>query len=183
MYNQYLAMILQFGGNFAPVQFALCSGQILAIQSNTALFSLLGTYYGGNGTSTFALPDLRGRTAVGQGDGPGLSSYVLGEMVGTETVTLLSSNIPAHTHNVNAYTGAGDQTSPSNCIFGEGPKSGSGTHIVASHFYQNAAPNTPLNPLSVSANIGGGSIPMSITQPYLAITFIIATSGIFPPRN
>jgi microcystin-dependent protein len=183
MYNQYLAMIFQFGSNYAPFQFATCDGQILAIQSNTALFSLLGTYYGGNGTSTFGLPDLRGRTAVGQGDGPGLSSYVIGEEVGTETVTLLSSNIPAHTHSVNAFAATGDQGSPSNCIFGEGPKTGSGTHIVASHFYQNAAPNTPLNPLSVSVNLGGGSIPMSIVQPFLAITHIIALQGIFPPRN
>jgi len=183
MYNQYLAMILQFGGNFAPVQFALCDGQILPIASNTALFSLLGTYYGGNGTSNFQLPDLRGRTAISQGDGPGLSSYVLGEFTGTENVTLTSSNIPLHTHNVNAYAGTGDQTTPSNYILGEGPKTGSGTHIVASHFYQNATPNTPLNPLSVSVNLGGSSIPMSIIQPYLAITYIIATQGIFPPRN
>ena len=181
--DQYLAMIIQWAGGFAPRQFATCDGQIISISQNSALFSLLGTYYGGNGTSNFGLPDLRGRTAIGQGQGPGLSQYVLGEMVGKETVTLLSSNIPFHTHTVNAYAATGDQTSPANCVFGEGPKTGSGTHITASHFYQNAAPNTALNPLSVSVNTGGASIPMGIRQPYLAVTYIIALQGIFPQRN
>lgn len=181
--DQYLAIIIPWGGNFNPVQFQLCAGQILPISSNTALFSLLGTYYGGNGTSNFSLPDLRGRVPVGQGDGPGLTPYVLGEMGGTETVTLLSSNIPMHTHGVNAVTSAGNQSSPSNCYFGEGPKSGTPPHQTVTDFYQNAAVNTPLNVQSVSVNVGGGSFPISIMQPYLAVTYIIATQGIFPPRN
>lgn len=184
MYDQYLAMILQFAGNFNPVQFQLCNGQILPISSNTALFALLGTYYGGNGTSNFGLPDLRGRTAVGQGAGPGLSQYVLGEMTGTESVTLLSNNIPLHTHTLNNVAGTGSQGTISGALLAEGPKKGTGPQAKAPNLYITAtAPNTPLNPLSVGTNIGGGSIPLSIIQPYLTVTYIIATSGIFPPRN
>jgi microcystin-dependent protein len=182
MYSQYLAMILQWAGNFNPLQFQFCNGQILSLSTNTALFSLLGTYYGGNGTSNFALPDLRGRAPVGIGAGPGLSQYFIGELTGTNSVTLLTNNIPSHTHNVNAYAGLGDQVSPANNIFGEGPKTGSGIHLISSNFYQNAAPNTPLNVISVSSNTGGGSNPMNIMQPYLGITYIISLSGIFPQR-
>jgi microcystin-dependent protein len=183
--DQYLAMILQFGGNFAPRQFALCNGQIIAIASNTALFSLLGTYYGGNGTSNFGLPDLRGRTAIGQTNtqAPGLSDYVIGEMIGSENVTMLTSNMPMHSHNLNAVAAVGNQTTPANMYLAEGPKTGTPPHQTSTNIYQSAAPNTPLNVQSVSVNLGGASIPMNIMQPFLTVTYIIATAGIFPPRN
>lgn len=182
--DQYLAFILLFGGNFNPRGFALCAGQLMPISQNTALFSLLGTFYGGNGTSTFALPDLRGRTPVGQGQGSGgVSFYDVGEQTGSETVSLLQNNLPTHNHRVNAVTAAGDQSTPSNFILAEGPKSGSGPTAKSSNFYNTSAPNTTLNIQSLSVNPGGASIPVSIMQPYLCVTALIATSGIFPVRN
>jgi len=181
--DQYLAMIIPWAGNFAPYQFATCDGQILPISQNTALFSLLGTYYGGNGTSNFGLPDLRGRIPVGQGDGPGLQPYVIGEQIGTETVSILSSNLPIHSHNFNAVASVGDKTTNSNFYLAEGTKSGSGPSAKSPNLYVAATPNTPLNVQSVSVNLGGAGIPMSLLQPFLTVTYIIALQGIFPPRN
>jgi microcystin-dependent protein len=179
--DQYLAMILQFGGNFAPTQFALCQGQLLAISSNTALFSLLGTSYGGNGTTTFGLPDLRGRTPIGAGQGPGLSDYVIGDITGNENETILSSNLPSHSHTVQAVASTPTQSSPSGNYLAESPKEGSGPTAKILHFYVNTAPNTSLNPSTVS--LTGGNTPVSILQPYNTITYIIAVQGIFPARN
>jgi len=179
--DPYLAIILQFAGNFAPVGFALCQGQLLAISQNTALFSLLGTSFGGNGQTTFSLPDLRGRTVVGAGQGLGLSDYILGEQTGLENVTLTSANMPAHRHTVQAVAGAPNQASPSGNYLAEGPKEGSGPTAKFSHFYVNTAPNTSLNPATVS--IAGSNLPISIVQPYNTVTYIIAMQGIFPARN
>jgi microcystin-dependent protein len=182
--DQYLGFILLFGGNFNPRGFALCAGQLLPLSQNTALFSLLGTFYGGNGTSNFALPDLRGRTPIGQGQGSGgVSFYSVGEQTGSETVSLLQSNLPMHNHLVNAVLLAGDQTTPSSFILAEGPKSGSGPTAKSSSFYNTSAPNTTLNIQSISVNSGGAGIPVSIMQPYLCVTAIIALTGIFPARN
>ena len=113
MSEPFLGQIMLVGFNFAPVGWALCNGQILSITQNTALFSLLGTTYGGNGTTTFALPDLRGRAAVGFGQGPGLSNYDLGQSTGTETVTLTVGQMPAHNHMVAANAANGNVSSPS----------------------------------------------------------------------
>jgi microcystin-dependent protein len=181
--DQYLAMIIAWAGNFNPIQYQFCNGQILSLSQNTALFSLLGTYYGGNGTSNFGLPDLRGRIPIGQGAGTGLTSYSIGEQGGTPAVTLLANNIPSHRHGVNAVAATGNQPSPAGGYFAEGPKSGQPPHQSVTDFYQSAAVTTPLNVLSVSANLNGGSNPMNIMQPTLAVTYIIATQGIFPPRN
>lgn len=181
--DQYLAIIIPWAGNFAPYQFATCDGQILPISQNTALFSLLGTNYGGNGTSNFGLPDLRGRIPVGQGAGPGLQDYVIGEETGNETVTLLSSNIPIHSHNFNTVASVGDKNTCANYYLAEGPKSGSGPSAKSPNLYVAATPNTALNVQSVSVNLGGAGIPMNILQPLLAVTYIIAMQGIFPPRN
>jgi microcystin-dependent protein len=178
----YLASIFIFGGNFNFRGTQMCNGQLLAISSNTALFSLIGTYYGGNGTSTFSLPDLRGRTTIGMGQGPGLSLYEIGETLGTTTTTLLQQNIPLHNHLVNAVNGADAPTSvssPAGALFGEGPKAG----LKSTEYYTNAAPNTQLNPLTISQNVGGNGTPITLMQPYLAITHLIATSGVFPARN
>jgi len=179
--DQYLAMILQFGGNFAPKQFALCEGQLLAISTNTALFSLLGTFYGGNGTTAFGLPDLRGRTPIGTGQGPGLSDYVIGETAGNENENILSSNMPSHSHTVQAVASLPNQSSPSGNYLAEGPREGSGPTTKISHFYVNTAPNTSLNPSTLS--LTGGNTPVSILQPYNTISYIIAVQGIFPARN
>jgi microcystin-dependent protein len=181
--DQYLGFILQFGGNFNPRGFALCAGQLLPLSQNTALFSLLGTFYGGNGTSNFALPDLRGRTPIGQGQSPGTSLYDIGEQIGSETLTMLSSNMPIHTHLVSAIALSGDQTTPATFILGEGPKSGSGPTSKSSNFYTTSAPNTALNAQSLSLNTGGAGVPMPIMQPFLVITHLIALTGIFPARN
>jgi microcystin-dependent protein len=181
--DQYIAMILQFGGNFNPKGFALCNGQIISLSQNTALFSLLGTNYGGNGTNNFGLPDLRGRTAVGWGEAPGVSSYSIGEATGSENVSILQSNLPAHSHNVNAVAVVGDQSTPANNYLAQGPKTGTPPHQISTNIYSSSAPNTTLNPLSVSVNSGASGSAMSILQPSLVITYIIALTGIYPARN
>src|SRR5437899_12703586 len=109
----FIGEIVMFAGNFAPRGWAFCNGQILSIAQNTALFSILGTTYGGNGQTTFALPDLRGRVPMHPGQGPGLTNHTLGEVAGSETTTLLSSNMPQHTHALNCNSAAGTQPSPS----------------------------------------------------------------------
>jgi len=188
--NPYLATIWLFGGNFNPRGFALCAGQIVPLSQNTALFSLLGTNFGGNGTSNFGLPDLRGRTPIGQGAGPGLSQYFLGEVTGTENTSLLSNNIPSHNHLVNVvntYTSTTATSNPTNNFLSEGPKTGTGPLAPVDKFYNNVGTspltNVSLNPLAIGANIGGAGLPVNIQQPYLTVTAIICTSGVFPARN
>ncbi|ASU34284.1 phage tail protein [Mucilaginibacter xinganensis] len=184
--DPYLGCVIIFAGNFEIRGFRFCSGQLLPISQNTALFSLLGTYYGGNGTSNFALPDLRGRGAIGQGPGPGLTEYVIGESAGEESVTLLSGNIPVHTHLVNAFNGSTVATasnSPANAFFAEGPKAGGISGKAPNYYLTPGVPNVTLNPLAVGVNPGGGSIPVPVMQPFLAVTHLIAMNGIFPPRN
>ena len=174
MANPYLGEIRMVGFNFAPVGWALCNGQLLSISQNTALFSLLGTTYGGNGTTTFALPDLRGRVPVHAGQGPGLSNYTLGQLSGAENTTLLISNMPTHNHLVNCNSNGGTQATP-----------GSGLLAVestgTSSNYTNASPDSTMSPTMVGN--AGGSLPFSNIQPYLCVNFIIALSGIFPSRN
>jgi microcystin-dependent protein len=176
MATPFIAEIRMFGGNFAPRGHAFCSGAILPIAQNTALFSLLGTIYGGNGTSTFGLPDLRGRTPISQGSAPGLSSYVLGQTAGVETVTLTAQQMPSHTHSAAATTGAGNSNSPSGLTWAASV--GGRTPLP---LYSNTAPNTPMNPGAIQT--AGNNQPHENRQPYLGINFIIATQGIFPSRN
>ncbi|HTG55572.1 MAG TPA: tail fiber protein [Niabella sp.] len=169
----YLATIMQFAFGFAPKGWAPCSGQVLGIGQNQALFALLGTTYGGNGTTTFNLPDLRGRTAIGFGQGPGLPNYTLGEMVGKESVNLTIANMPQHRHLINASSEAGDAASPAGTFFANtGLKDGeyktSGTQVA-----MNAA---------MLANAGSGSA-VSLMQPYLVVNYCIALVGTFPSRN
>lgn len=172
MSTPYLGEIRMFGGNFAPRGWAFCNGQLLSIAQNTALFSLLGTTYGGNGTTTFALPNLQGRVPIHWGTGQ--SSYVIGQQAGAENVTLLSSQMPIHSHTANAVASGGNQASPS----GNLPAvESTGTSLD----YSNSAANTTMNPAMIG-NAGGG-LPVSVVQPYLAVSFIIALQGIFPSRN
>lgn len=168
---------------FAPKSYMQCNGQILSIASNTALFSLLGTTYGGNGQTTFGLPDLRGRMPIGQGSGPGLPSHSMGEVSGNTSVALITSNIPAHNHpaagitvNMPVSTGGGGSNSPVNTFLA----------TSSSDVYAEAAtPNTNYGALTVGGNTGvtGSSYPFSIMNPYLVMNYSIATSGIYPSRN
>ena len=186
MSQYFLGEICPFGFPFAPKGWALCAGQILSIQQNTALFSLLGTTYGGNGVTTFALPDLRGRTITGFGQLSGGSSYQLGQITGTETVTLISTQMPMHNHMVNASNVGGDAPLPkpqaggnSNYLSGA-DRVVSGQPDAAVLAY---APSGALTPLATTTGITGGSQPHPNMQPYLVINYCIALVGIYPSRN
>jgi microcystin-dependent protein len=169
MATPFIGQISMFGGNFAPRSWAFCNGQIQTIAQNTALFSILGTTYGGNGQTTFALPDLRGRVPIHPGQGPGLSNYSLGQQGGTETVTLITQQIPAHNHSLVGNNTAANDNLPN------------GNALADSAIYTNAAPNAQMNAASIGNT--GGNQPHPNIQPYLCINFIIALSGIFPSRN
>ena len=162
-----------FAGNFAPRGWAFCNGQILSIAQNTALFSILGTTYGGNGQTTFALPDLRGRVPMHPGQGPGLTNHTLGEVAGSETTTLLSSNMPQHTHALNCNSAGGTQPSPS----------GGFLAVESTGTSSNYAPTANATANAQAIGLAGGSQPFSIMQPYTCINYIIALQGIFPSRN
>lgn len=168
----YIAEIRMFAGTFAPNGWLKCEGQALPIAQYSALFSLLGTTYGGNGITTFNLPDLRGRVPMHSGQGPGLSPRALGQMGGAESVTLTINNLPAHSHSLNANTGAGTTGVPTGALLGN---SGS-----LDKEYVSGAPNTQLSTSSVGAT--GSNVPVSVMQPYTTVTFIIATQGIYPSQ-
>jgi microcystin-dependent protein len=175
MTDQFVGEIRTFAGNFAPTGWAMCNGQLMSIQQNTALFSLLGTTYGGDGRTTFGLPDLQERIPMHWGDGPGLSPRSLGEMSGADTVTLLTSEMPAHTHPVHAAADGGDATSPAGALFAEALDGRVGEPIYAT---------TPTTTMSASAVItSGGGLPHNNLPPYLVVTYIIALQGIFPARQ
>lgn len=169
--DPFLGELAMFGNNFCPNGWAPAQGQILSIAQNTALFALLGTTYGGNGVTTFALPDLRGRTAIGEGQGPGLSNRILGEQGGSETVTLLSSEMPAHTHTANATSLPGNTSNPTMAL----PARKSRTQL-----YRVGTPNTTMAPDAIG--ITGGSQPHENMPPFLTMTWCIAMQGIFPSR-
>jgi microcystin-dependent protein len=171
MSEPFIGQIQAFGFNFAPRGWATCDGQIISIAQNTALFSLLGTTYGGNGQTTFALPDLRGRVSLHQGSGPGLSSYVMGQSSGTENVTLISTQMPAHNHLVTANGTAGSKLE-------DVP---SGNFLGPAEAYSTTTTGATLNPQSLG--IAGGNQPHPNMQPYLTINWCIALQGIFPSRN
>ena len=171
MSQPFLAEIRIFTGNFAPRGWLFCHGQLVSIAQNTALFSLVGTTYGGNGQTTFGIPDLRGRTPIGAGNGPALSPRVLGEMSGVETVTLNSTQIPQHTHALNASASAPTTNTPSGNVLPTG----------SSRIYAQGSPSAQLSPSSIG--LAGGSQAHENMQPYLAINYIIATQGIYPSRN
>jgi microcystin-dependent protein len=167
-----LGEVKLFAGNFAPRNWALCEGQLLPIAQNQALFSILGTTYGGDGRTTFALPDLRGRVAIQQGQGPGLPDYRLGEKGGAHQNVLTINNMPSHNHGVKVNV----NTSP-----GEEPTS---TLVIANHsaaFVENATSGSVLG--GVVENNVGASTPVNNMQPYLAVNYIICLQGTFPSRN
>ncbi|MFY2556326.1 phage tail protein [Corallococcus terminator] len=174
MSEPFVGEIVMFAGNFAPRGWAFCQGQILPIAQNTALFSLLGTTYGGNGTTTFALPDLRGRYPMQPGQGPGLSPRTLGEQGGAETVTLISTQMPAHNHTLNVSSQQGDTETPIGVVLA--------TDSTATVLNYRAAPiDGTMNPAAIG--IAGGNQPHNNMSPFLAINFIIAMEGVFPSRT
>ncbi len=165
--------IIMFAGNFAPRGWALCDGQLLSISGNEALFSILGTTYGGDGRTTFALPDLRGRVAMHAGNGPGLSNRRLGERGGVEQVTLNATQLPAHTHRLRAHSSeAGDTPIPTNAVLSFDPRESQ---------YNTQDADVDMG-ASAIASTGEGQ-PHSIVQPYQAVNYIIALQGIYPSRN
>lgn len=174
----YIAQIIMFAGNFAPRSWAFCQGQILSIAQNTALFSLLGTTYGGNGQTTFALPDLRSRVPIGTGQGPGLANIDLGEQAGTETVTLLISNMPAHTH---TFTPKVQVASVNPTL--ESPAGNVLTTSNNDQYRNVAAANGSLGGSNVIIGNTGNNQPLSIRQPFTGVNFVICLQGIYPSRN
>ncbi|MBV7530967.1 phage tail protein [Chitinophaga sp. sic0106] len=196
--DTYIGSLLLFGGNFAIRGYMMCWGQIISIAQNTALFSLLGTTYGGNGQTTFALPDLRGRSPIGWGQGPGLGNYASGQLGGTESTTLTILNMPAHNHagtiaSASVSMAASAQPGTTNVpgptlVPAALPVIGGGPHPESIKGY--AVPDTttymaPTTQVTGTVNVGiaGGSQPFSILNPYLAMTWLIANEGIFPSRN
>ncbi len=175
MSSPFVGEIRMFGGNFAPKGHALCNGQLLQIRQNTALFSILGVTYGGDGRTTFGLPNLQGSAAIGAGQGPGLSQRVLGEVGGVTNVTLSTAEMAAHSHTANASGGLGDSPSPANAIW-----SASGSGRTPDTIYATSG-NASMSPNALSP--AGGSGSHNNMPPYLAVSFIIALVGIFPPRN
>lgn len=173
--NGFIGEMKCFGGNFAPRDWAFCEGQLLSIAQYTALFSILGTTYGGDGRTTFSLPDLRGRSAIGPGTGAGLSTYRLGQKGGQEVHTLTVNEIPAHSHGMpnNATNGAVNQTSPIGHAFGTLPG--------ADDIYNNVPATTSTAGRDV-AN-AGGSQPHENRDPYLPLRWIICLQGIYPSRS
>lgn len=172
MADPFVAEIRIFGFNFAPKGWAFCAGQLLPLSQNTALFSLLGTIYGGDGKSNFALPNLQGSAPMFYGQGPGLSLYDIGEQSGSETITLLQSEIPQHNHQVNVVN---DLASAGGL---PGPQSSLAIANIATY---NTTANTSMSPTELS--LTGNTLPHNNMQPYLTLNFCIALQGVFPPRT
>ncbi|MCP3129376.1 phage tail protein [Shewanella sp. KJ2020] len=199
MSDPFIGQISMFAGNFAPRGWALCNGQLLSISQNSALFAILGTTYGGDGQTTFGLPNLQGRVPVHQGQSPGTSLYTLGQASGTENVTLTINELPAHNHTV-ALSGTGNVSVAQGVSSANGNTPTPGPTTVpakvasglnALNAYSTTAPDTTLLPVNttttvnVSGNTGvvGNNLPVPIVQPYVVVNFIIALEGVFPSRN
>lgn len=180
MSSPFVGEIQLSGFNFAPTGWAQCNGQILPLSQNTALFSLLGTFYGGDGKSTFALPNLQGAVPTCQGQGAGLQEWFVGQEEGSDFVTLLTSEMPSHTHALQALNDDATTANPDQAVLAKGLYD-TGTQAGACCFYQTAAPNVNMNFQSIS--IAGGSLPHNNLMPYLVVNYCIALQGVFPPRG
>ncbi|KFX69311.1 tail protein [Pseudomonas taeanensis MS-3] len=179
----FIGTIQPFAFSFAPRNWALCNGQIMSIAQNTAMFSLLGTTYGGNGQSTFGLPDLQGRMPIGMGQGPGLPDYTIGEASGSPSTVLTSNQMPSHTHAVQVQVGGASSNpavapSATNQFLGASNSSGP----LAAAIWSDEL-SSPINMGGAQAGLAGGGQPMDIMNPYLALNFSIAILGLFPSRN
>jgi microcystin-dependent protein len=174
----FVAHICLFAGDFAPRGWAFCQGQLLSISQNTALFSLLGTTYGGNGQTTFALPDFRGRIPVGQGMGPGLSNISLGEVAGSASMTLTANQMPVHNHTPVIVAGVSSESANT------GNPEGSTLAISTENLYAPAANATEtMTGSSITVDSAGGNQAFQKQMPYLGMNFVIALQGLFPSRN
>lgn len=178
----YIGAIFAFGFNFPPQGWMECNGALISINDYQALYSLLGTTYGGDGVATFALPNLNGRVPVGAGQGPGLSNYVLGQKAGSESVTLTTNNLPPHTHAIltatlPVSTNTGELNDPTNAYFGV-------SDSVIGSTYSATGNGTAMGANPVGATgVTGSSLPFSVLNPLLTVNYCIAVEGIFPPRN
>ena len=180
MSEPFLGQITLYGFNFAPYGWAQCNGQLLPVSQYAALFSLLGTAYGGNGTSTFGLPNLQGTVPVGQGQSTAGTTYLIGETGGSEIVTLLSTTVPPHTHSLSAANATADKnTLAANLVPADG--SGKGHGGVSVYTQPTAGPQVPLAPAAISQ--AGGNIPHTNIQPTLTANWCISLSGVFPTRG
>ena len=178
--DEFIGIIKMFAGNFAPQGWAFCNGQVLPINQYTAVFSILGTTYGGNGTTNFALPDLRSRVPVGMGQGPGLSNYVLGQVAGTEATTLLASNLPAHNHIITGNVKIPVNDSNADADGPVGAYLGTPSEAIYSSSQNGFAANADTSNLTTA--MVGNNIPISNLQPYLGVNYIICLNGIYPSR-
>jgi len=185
----FIGQIQLFAGNFAPRGWSFCEGQLLPISQNTALFSILGTIYGGDGRTTFALPDLRGRAPISPGSGPGLSTRPLGQRSGSPTNTLNATQLPAHTHIVTGTTtkvsnADGTTNNPDGKVLAVGKTVVDRSTSYNATIYGDAAnANMAANDVAVTVGNTGGSQPINNMQPYLAVNYIIALQGLFPSRS
>jgi microcystin-dependent protein len=180
MSEPFLGEIRMVGWNFAANGWALCNGQLMPINQYQALFALLGTTYGGDGITTFALPNLQGRVPIHQGAGPGLSPYTIGQSSGSENITLLANQMPTHSHLMGVSNLPGTVADPTNAILAQGNSGASRSPVPVSDYVSTAATGT-LAPTAIASS--GGNQPHSNIQPFLCINFIIALTGIFPSRN
>ncbi|GAB2809472.1 phage tail protein [Ferruginibacter profundus] len=173
MQDPFIGNVILFGGTFAPVGWAFCDGSLLPISENDALFNLIGTTYGGDGQVTFALPDLRGRMPIHQGQGPGLSTYVIGQVAGTEAVTLLPGQIPPHSHTVLSNSGtAGTNVPNANFLAAQS---------TLSEYIAGSSVNSVMSPVAIANSTGG--LPHANIMPSLAMNYIIALQGIYPQQS
>ena len=177
MSEAYIGEIRMFGGNFAPVGWALCSGQLLSISQYTALFSILGTSYGGDGVRTFGLPNLQGTVPIGWGSARSGSSYTIGETAGVENVSLLQNNMPSHSHGAFAVNTGGGSGNPQNNLLGSPLDANQNPTTI----YAPSSQNVQMAPQMIGP--AGGSQPHPNMQPYLCVTFIISLNGIYPSRS
>ena len=181
--DAFMGTILAFGFNYAPRGWALCNGQTMAISQNSALFTLLGTYYGGNGQTTYQLPNLQSRLPIGMGQGAGLSPYQIGQVSGTEQISITTNNMPSHNHAISVNSTAATVNVPTAGVSLADANGSDATNgdAVTVNIYAPAAPNVALHPQTCS--LAGGNQPISILQPTLAINYSIALEGIYPSRN
>jgi len=173
MSQPYIGEIRMFGGNFAPAGWAFCNGALQPIDQNESLFQLIGTTYGGDGQTTFALPDLQGRVPIHQGQGPGLSNYLIGEKAGVESVTVTTAQIPAHSHPALCLSGGGSSSNPAGGLW-------AGSDV---NQYAAAAPNATMGNPPMPTTAVGGSQPHDNMIPFLCVSYIISLFGIFPSPN
>ncbi|HEY0150073.1 MAG TPA: tail fiber protein [Allosphingosinicella sp.] len=176
MSDPFTGEIRMFGGNYAPAGWMFCSGQLLPISEYEALYNLIGTTYGGDGQTNFALPNLQGRIPVHMGQGPGLSNRIIGEAAGSETVTLTTQQIPSHSHAMLA-TATGQQSSPDGALLATPVSTQAGVNA----YLANTVPNVPLTPMMIQP--AGGSQPHDNCQSYLCVSYIISLYGIYPPPS